>query len=34
MFVVIALLADGIKPGEKAGSGLLYLMLELGIRNR
>jgi hypothetical protein len=34
MLVMIALLADGIEPGEKAGAGLLYLVLELRIRNR
>jgi hypothetical protein len=34
MFVMIALLADGIEPREKAGAGLLYLVLEFRIRNR
>jgi hypothetical protein len=34
MFVMIALLANGIEPREKAGAGLLYLVLEFRIRER
>jgi hypothetical protein len=34
MLVMIALLADGIQPREKAGAGLLYLVLEFRIRKR
>jgi hypothetical protein len=34
MLVMIALLADGIEPREKAGADLLYLMLEFRIGNR
>jgi hypothetical protein len=34
MFVMITLLANGVEPGEKAGAGLLYLVLEFRIRNR